>query len=336
MNDLAAGFDYDTLAPDLREMVQEHTGEIRTLARRAAQDIVEIGERLIEVKGALEHGRFQEWVKAEFGWSYQAAHRFMQVGSQFKTLNLRDLNIAPSALYALASGSTPGFIREEIIEMAQATGHPVTHKAVQERLAAHHADTPPAEPEDESVPTPAPEVEPPALLSAPPRSPALAAPPPQEAGTPAADVDNDEMARKRKEGKGGSLDNYKPLQYDFEEVENARGELLKVPVLPDLPREREIKQKDFEKAASRFENTAASTLTAMGKLVAYTPELLQEVVDSPEARQKGAATRVDQLIQRAEEVLGLLRALRTAEAAQPMQELLPSAKKDADRVLEMN
>ena len=40
---------------------------------------------------------FLPWLDAEFGWSEPTAQRFMRVASNFKSVNLTDLeNIAPS------------------------------------------------------------------------------------------------------------------------------------------------------------------------------------------------------------------------------------------------
>ncbi len=86
---------------------EQRTGEIKTLMKRAAQDIIDIGQKLIEVKLRLGHGHFQSWTRHEFGWSYETAARFMRVADQFKTVNLTDMSIAPSALYLLAAPSTP-------------------------------------------------------------------------------------------------------------------------------------------------------------------------------------------------------------------------------------
>lgn len=63
------GFDYATLNAETRLVVQQQTSEIRTLMRRTAQDIINIGQKLIEVKEQLGHGQFRNWLKAEFNWS---------------------------------------------------------------------------------------------------------------------------------------------------------------------------------------------------------------------------------------------------------------------------
>ena len=54
------------------------------------------------------------------------AYRFMQVAAAFKSLKLRDLDIQPSALYALASGTVPEAVRDEFVARAE-SGERVTH-----------------------------------------------------------------------------------------------------------------------------------------------------------------------------------------------------------------
>jgi hypothetical protein len=61
-------FDYARLDAETRIVVQQRTSEIRGLMRRAAQDIIDIGLKLIEVKGRLPHGAFGAWLGAEFDW----------------------------------------------------------------------------------------------------------------------------------------------------------------------------------------------------------------------------------------------------------------------------
>ena len=62
-------FDYASLNPETRIVIQQRTNEIKTLIQRAAQDIFEIGQKLVEVKAKLGHGHFRSWLKAEFEWS---------------------------------------------------------------------------------------------------------------------------------------------------------------------------------------------------------------------------------------------------------------------------
>ena len=60
---------YASLDVEARIVVQQRTSEIKTLMRRTAQDIFDIGQKLIEVKAQLDHGLFGVWLQAEFGWN---------------------------------------------------------------------------------------------------------------------------------------------------------------------------------------------------------------------------------------------------------------------------
>jgi gas vesicle protein len=123
---LINGFDYEKLDTDVRMVIQQHTSEIKNLMRRTTQEIIEIGQKLTYVKAQLGHGNFRIWLKAEFDWSVPTANRFMQVAENFKCINLRDLNIAASALYLLASPSTPQEARTEALKRAT-SGENITY-----------------------------------------------------------------------------------------------------------------------------------------------------------------------------------------------------------------
>jgi phage N-6-adenine-methyltransferase len=129
-------FNYASLDAETCTMVQKRTFEIKLLMRRTAQDIIEIGLKLIEVKAKLGHGNFENWLKTEFDWTQMTASRFMNVAEHFKTNNLLDLKIGPSALYLLASPSTPEFAREEALNRAE-IGETITYTTAREIVDWH-------------------------------------------------------------------------------------------------------------------------------------------------------------------------------------------------------
>lgn len=130
-------FDYDALETEARIVVKQRTGEIKTLVRRAAQDIIEIGQKLIEVKEHLEHGQFGAWLKAEFEWSDQTALNFMNVARAFVQIP-NGLEFSSRALYLLAAPSTPDAARDEALERA-AAGETITHQAARQIVEQHRA-----------------------------------------------------------------------------------------------------------------------------------------------------------------------------------------------------
>ena len=124
---LTLAFEYTALDSETRIVVQQRTTEIKALMRRAASDIIEIGQKLIEVKERLGHGNFSNWLAAEFEWSHMTAARFMQV-AEFAKINtgVNFANIQAKALYLLAAPSTPETARIEALERAEA-GETITH-----------------------------------------------------------------------------------------------------------------------------------------------------------------------------------------------------------------
>ena len=127
-------FDYAQLDTETRIVVQQRTDEIRTLVRRTAQDIIEIGNKLIEVKARLGHGYFGEWLNAEFGWKWKTAQNFMSVADKF--VNFTNINLAPSVLYLLSAPSVSDETREEAIALVE-SGNTLTVADTKQLIAVH-------------------------------------------------------------------------------------------------------------------------------------------------------------------------------------------------------
>jgi hypothetical protein len=132
--DVIPAFDYGALSVENRISIQQKTSEIRSLIRRSAQDAIEIGSKLIEVKDRLAHGQFGTWLNTEFGWSDRLARQYMLVAAKMADYANLD-QIAPSALYLLAAGTTPDDVRREFVEQA-AAGQPVTYSAVKTAISS--------------------------------------------------------------------------------------------------------------------------------------------------------------------------------------------------------
>ncbi|MGD1930333.1 MAG: DUF3102 domain-containing protein [Leptolyngbyaceae cyanobacterium] len=145
---LSTFFDYESLDRAQRQVIQEHTGEIRKRLRRSAQDVWEIGQRLADVRSRLKYGQFLTWLKAEFGWSQRTAYNFINVYETFgdRFAKLAKVDIATSVLYQLAAPSVPEALRTEVLKAA-ANGQKITHKSIksaikQSKQAANTAPEP--------------------------------------------------------------------------------------------------------------------------------------------------------------------------------------------------
>ena len=127
---VVTSFDYEILSPKQRTVVQKCAGEIKERLRRTAQDIWEVGQKLNEVRSQLEHGHFEGWLSAEFGWSRRTAYNFINVYEAFsESTNFAQLDIATSALYKLAAPSTSPSVRKEFLDKAK-KGAKITHQEI--------------------------------------------------------------------------------------------------------------------------------------------------------------------------------------------------------------
>jgi diguanylate cyclase (GGDEF)-like protein len=118
-------FEYAEFDTEIQAVIKQRAYEIRVLAQKSAQQMVEIGEKLREIKKLLKHGQFRKWLKSEFGWSLSTATKLMQVSREFKSVNFTDLSFSTSALYLLAAPSTPEEARQEALQLAK-RGYPIT------------------------------------------------------------------------------------------------------------------------------------------------------------------------------------------------------------------
>jgi hypothetical protein len=120
---------------------------IRVLGRRVVRDVIEIGQRLSEVHNRLAqrgHGRWTQWLHDEFGWSDNAARRYMDIAGAWGELvsdKISETNvfIDISALHLLSHEAVPPEIRAEAIDKAEA-GERITLAEAKELIAGAVAD----------------------------------------------------------------------------------------------------------------------------------------------------------------------------------------------------
>lgn len=88
------------------------TSEIVLLKQQTAQNIIEIGKRLIQAKEMVPHGEWENWLKNEVDFSYRHAVRLMQTAREFANMpTLAGMSV--SKVYALLD--VPAEEREEFI-----------------------------------------------------------------------------------------------------------------------------------------------------------------------------------------------------------------------------
>lgn len=85
-------FSYSQLNSEQRELALNAAIEIKARERTIWENILAIGNKLIEVKQSLGHGYFLAWVEKEFGWSERYAQKYMKIASELTNefLNTND------------------------------------------------------------------------------------------------------------------------------------------------------------------------------------------------------------------------------------------------------
>lgn len=129
-------FQYENIPSDTAFSIKAATERIRLRMKRTAEDIIEIGRDLIEVKDALPHGQFGDWLKAEFEMSEWTARNFTNVADKFGTKTGKIPDFTPSILYELSAPSTPEPVVEQAIQKAD-DGERITVADVKKWKAAH-------------------------------------------------------------------------------------------------------------------------------------------------------------------------------------------------------
>lgn len=132
-------FQYIQLNHKKKAIVWQRTSEIKSLMRLTAENIISIGQKLVEVKDCLNRGEFQNWLQSEFEWSEQTARQFMQVYRWSETVKNKNFvfsQLGTSALYLLAAPSTPTPARSEIVDLVE-MGEKVTYSRARDIVNRH-------------------------------------------------------------------------------------------------------------------------------------------------------------------------------------------------------
>lgn len=134
-------FDYSQLDEDDAIVVRAAATEIQQRMASMQFNFVEVGRRLAEVKERLGRGRFEEWLKAEFGISRDSAERWIQSAelvdqSPQIAEKVKAKQFSKSAVYLLAAPSTPASAVNEVESRLKA-GQKIGHTAAKEIVERH-------------------------------------------------------------------------------------------------------------------------------------------------------------------------------------------------------
>lgn len=156
-------FDYTSLKPETRVVVEQCAGEIKALARNTAQNIIDIGLRIIEIKKHLKHGHYRRWLAAEFPWRKSTANIYERAAKKFSNVQSLD-KFDLSAFYVLVCSTTPEIACEEALARANQGEHMTLAKV--NSIVNQHKETQNRTPCETTVNVSSEELEPEIVLSA--------------------------------------------------------------------------------------------------------------------------------------------------------------------------
>lgn len=171
------------------------TMQIKALEKKNLANVIEIGCLLEQASEQCEHGQYEDWLEANFGWSFSTARRYRDVAEFVKSTKLEDLSkidISLSALYLAADHGAVSPEARAIIKAAQkgrvtyTMAKEIADDIKAERAAKEAAKQAALHPPIELLPD---EIDPPEAPPAPSR-PAKPSPPP--ATSTDDDVDDDD------------------------------------------------------------------------------------------------------------------------------------------------
>ena len=128
-------YDYTALSTEAAELARRTAQKFRQHWQRTSKEIIDVGADLIRVKGALGHGRFGEWLDAEFGSNARTAQRYLRTAEVFGEKSDTVSLLPPTSLYLLSARSTPDTIVGEVVDRLEHGEH-VDADDVKARIAA--------------------------------------------------------------------------------------------------------------------------------------------------------------------------------------------------------
>jgi hypothetical protein len=125
-------FDYSGIdKPEEVREVEALAIQIEFYAAQTAMNAYETGKRLVLAKEIIGHGKWESWILTKFGWGLTTAKKMIMIAENMNNISKSspggDLiaNFQVSALYLLASPSTPDSVRDEAIALAE-SGEKIT------------------------------------------------------------------------------------------------------------------------------------------------------------------------------------------------------------------
>jgi hypothetical protein len=113
--EITASFCYETLTPEKAAALRQSADRIKSLRRKHYEEILEIGQELIEAKEGLQHGQFTAWLEVEVRINTRTALNYMRL-AYWAADKSEIVSVLPlTSLYKLAAPSTPAVASDEVV-----------------------------------------------------------------------------------------------------------------------------------------------------------------------------------------------------------------------------
>lgn len=96
---------------------------IRARLRRTVEDMIYVGDRLLEARPLVAHGQWAVWVEANIEMPIRMAQKWMNVAQRVQLKSAILTQIPYSGLLALAAPSTPDAAIDEVLRRAEEEPH---------------------------------------------------------------------------------------------------------------------------------------------------------------------------------------------------------------------
>ena len=113
------GFDYGGIEPEICARLEQEAARIRKRLFTAKRAAIEIGERLLQVKDLLPHGRFLEWVLLNCDFDPHTAQNFMNAARFARDHVKVARKLSQTGLFMLAAPRLDEGIRQRVIEAVE-------------------------------------------------------------------------------------------------------------------------------------------------------------------------------------------------------------------------
>lgn len=116
----ATPYDYSLLDAGGAEIARTAAKLIRLNMRKQIEAVIAVGQQLIAVKNALDHGQFGAWLKAETPFAETTAQNYMRVAEKIGPKSAMVADLPHKLVYQLASPLVPEETRQQIFARREA------------------------------------------------------------------------------------------------------------------------------------------------------------------------------------------------------------------------